>query len=178
MNKSTDLEYRRMNKQGFQYQFPRGRWRAQKAYLCCLCYWQWSCVYFMPLWTSSLRCCESVWYHPSQIWGLDPTTQQPSGHCGINLCLPENRIDLQVLSKQPSLPALHWETGSNNMTWTTSDTLAAQKTGIAKGLPLWNTERKCTESERQKSLLLWGCITVLPVIPKYKKYNFPFKHNM
>lgn len=171
MNKSTDLEYRRMNKQGFQYQFPRGRWRAQKAYLCCLCYWQWSCVYFMPLWTSSLRCRESVWYHPSQIWGLDPTTQQPSGHCGINLCLPENRIDLQVLSKQPSLPALHWETGSNNMTWTTSDTLAAQKTG-------WNTERKCTESERQKSLLLWGCITVLPVIPKYKKYNFPFKHNM
>lgn len=32
MNKSTDVKYRWMNKQVFQYQFPRGRSRAKKAY--------------------------------------------------------------------------------------------------------------------------------------------------
>lgn len=182
MNKSTDLEYRWMNKQGFQYQFPKVHWRAQKAYSRCLCYWQWPCVYFMPLWTGRLRCRESVWYHPTQIWSLDPTAQQPSGHCGINLCLPENRIDLQVLSKQPSLPASDWETGSNNMTWTTSDTSAAQKRGIAKGLPLWITEGKLTVNvKRHKNNLLLGvhpCHASNTKIYTYKKYNFQFKHEM
>lgn len=81
---------------------------------------------------------------PLKSEGLNPTTQQPSGHCGINLCLPENGIDLQVLSKQPFLPASDWETGSNNMTWTTSDTSAAEKRGIAKGLLLRTTEGKLT----------------------------------
>lgn len=28
MNKSTGLEYRWMNKQGFQYQFPKVHWRG------------------------------------------------------------------------------------------------------------------------------------------------------
>lgn len=146
MNKSTCLEYRWMNKQGFQYQFPRVHWRGYKACLCRLWYWLWPSVYFMPLWTCRLRCRESVWYHSTQIWGLDPTAQQPSGHCGINLCLLENRIDLQVLSKQPSLPASDWEKGSNNTTWKTSDM-------SAKGPPL-NKGKMDFKSKTQAILLL------------------------
>lgn len=149
-----------MNKQGFQYQFPQVHWRGYKACLCRLWYWLWPSVYFMPLWTCRLRCRESVWYHSTQIWGLDPTAQQPSGHCGINLCLLENRIDLQVLSKQPSLPASDWEKRSNNTTWTTSDM-------SAKGPPLWTTKAKLTLNLRHKQFSFWGYIPVLPVIPKY-----------
>lgn len=132
----------------------------------------------MPLWTSRLRCRESVWYHPTQIWGPDPTAQQPSGHCGINLCLPENGIDLQVLSKQPSLPASDWETGSNNMTWTTSDMSAAQKRGIAKRSATLNNRGKIDcESKRQKILPLR--VHARPASnTKYIKKNTIYQSNM
>lgn len=81
------------------------------------------------------------------------------------------------------LPASDWETGSNNMTWTTSDMSAAEKRGIAKGLLLRTTEGKIDCNIRDKNLSFWGYITVLSVIPKYiyiykKKYNLSFKHEM
>lgn len=159
----------------FNTNFQGAAGDPRKLMYAVLCYWQWSCVYFMPLWTSSFRWHDPVWYHPSQIWCRDPTTQQPSAYCGINLCLPVNRIDLQVLSKQHSLPASDSETGSNDMTWTTSEALAVLKRGIAKGLQL-QTRGKLTL--RDKNLGFWRRITVLPIIRKYEMYNFPFTHNM